>query len=119
MPIAILYGILILISYYWLDKLRIIRKSSINGSINNHLSVKLYYYTTFLLKIEMTEMLEFILPIFSISNLFFFYHILGVVSYTSMIGFFIGVIHAILPMQKINIWLFKIAKRVPNDGDYN
>jgi hypothetical protein len=44
MPIAILYGILILISYYWLDKLRIIRKSSINGSISNHLSVKLYYY---------------------------------------------------------------------------
>jgi hypothetical protein len=66
----------------------------------------------------MTEMLEFILPLFSISNLFFFYHILGIVSYTSMVGFFISVIHAILPMQKINIWLFKIANRVPNDGDY-
>ena len=43
MPIAIIYGIPILISYYWLDKLRIIRKSSINGSINNDLSVKLLY----------------------------------------------------------------------------
>ena len=43
MPIAILYGILILISYYWLDKLRIIRKSSINGSINSDFSVKLLY----------------------------------------------------------------------------
>ena len=66
----------------------------------------------------MTEMLEFILPIFSISNLFFFYYILDVISYASMIGIFISVIHAILPMQKINIWLFKIAKRVPIEGDY-
>jgi len=43
MPIAILYGILILISYYWLDKFKIIRKSSINGSINSDFSVKLLY----------------------------------------------------------------------------
>ena len=43
MPIAILYGILILISYYWLDKFKIIRRSSINGSINSDFSVKLLY----------------------------------------------------------------------------
>ena len=66
----------------------------------------------------MTEMLEFILPILGLSNLFFFYYILGVTSYASMIGLFIGVIHAILPMKNINERLFKIAKRDPNDGDY-
>ena len=57
----------------------------------------------------MTEMLEFILPILGLSNLFFFYYILGVTSYASMIGLFIGIIHAILPMQKINKYLCKIA----------
>ena len=43
MPITTLYGILILISYYWLDKLKIIKRASIKGSISNDLSVKLLY----------------------------------------------------------------------------
>ena len=43
MPVAILYCIMSLISYYWLDKLKIIRRSSIKASINSDLSVYIYY----------------------------------------------------------------------------
>jgi len=56
----------------------------------------------------MTEMLELILPIFSASNLFFFYYIDNEVSYFSIIGLGIGLIHALLPMHDINKWLFKL-----------
>ena len=57
----------------------------------------------------MTEMLEFILPISISSNLFFSYYLLDVTSYSLIITLFIVFIHAILPMQKINKYLFKIA----------
>ena len=43
MPITTLYGILILISYDWLDKLKMIKRASNKGSISNDLSVKLLY----------------------------------------------------------------------------
>ena len=46
----------------------------------------------------MTEMLELILPIFSASNLFFFYFIQNDAFVTSVIGLVIGVIHAVMPM---------------------
>ena len=35
-----------------------------------------------------------------------------------MIGLLLGLIHAILPMQKVNKWFFKIDKPIPNDLDY-
>ena len=46
----------------------------------------------------MTEMLEFILPIFAASNIFFEFYLLENISIYSLIGFILSVVHAILPM---------------------
>ncbi len=67
----------------------------------------------------MTEMLEFILPIFSASNFFFFYYTKGKSSFFTIIGFGIGLLHAILPMQLLNEKLFKIDDPDPNDATYD
>jgi len=66
----------------------------------------------------MTEMLELILPIFSASNLFFFYFIQNDAFVTTVIGLFIGVIHAVMPMQDINEKLFKLIPPTPNEKTY-
>lgn len=63
----------------------------------------------------MTEMIELMLPIFSFSNLFFFYFVLEDISIYTVIGLVIGILHAILPMQKFNEYLFKLESSIEND----
>lgn len=65
-------------------------------------------------------MIEYILPIYSLSNAIFFIYIVGSedVSALSWIGLAIGVIHTALPMQEWNEKLFKIPEAEPNSLDY-
>lgn len=52
----------------------------------------------------MTEMIEFILPIFTLSNIFFFTFIkekFEVNPYT-LVSLIIGILHAALPMEQFN-----------------
>ena len=66
------------------------------------------------LSIEMTEMLEYFLPIFSFSNLIFFI-IIGLDSGSvnipklTIASFVLGIVHAFLPMQEFNKWIFNVA----------
>ena len=70
------------------------------------------------LSIEMTEMLEFVLPIFSASNLFFYWYITDQTPTIIIISFVIGVLHAALPMQEFNELIFKLDEPEPNNIDY-
>ena len=67
----------------------------------------------------MTEMLEYILPIFSASNMFFFWYIQGTINNFTILGLVIGIVHAFLPMQKLNKKIFTIKDSVPNEVEFN
>ena len=65
---------------------------------------------------EMLEQLEYILPIFSASNLLFSIIMKGgSTPLFSFIGLAIGVIHAFLPMGDFNEYVCRITKAQPNE----
>ncbi len=103
LPQALAYSLLGLFCNFWLDKYKILRRRTVKCALNKDLSV------------EMTEMLEFILPIFSASNFFFFYYIKGSISFYTIIGFVVGSLHAVLPMQLLNEKCFKLDEPEPNE----
>lgn len=67
----------------------------------------------------MTELIEIILPIFSVANFFFLYYVQNTFSIVSFVGIMIGVIHAFLPMQMFNEFLFKLKEPKPNEMLYD
>ncbi|KRX08234.1 hypothetical protein PPERSA_01164 [Pseudocohnilembus persalinus] len=84
-----------------------------NKSVLTYLSAEL--------SIEMTEMIEYVLPIYSISCLIFSALLqdgFKSVSVYIYIGIGVGIIHAYLPMQKWNEYLFKVDEAPPNKQLY-
>lgn len=63
----------------------------------------------------MTEQIEYILPVFSASNVLFSYYMES--SWTdektiiSFIGFGLGLIHAFLPMERFNEYIFRLESQ--------
>lgn len=96
MPVCLLFSILALSFYYVCDKYILLNQCTVKRSLNFQLSV------------EMTEMLEFYIPIFSITQALFIYLIEDSLNILSLVALGIGVLHAILPMQLINKMLFKL-----------
>lgn len=68
----------------------------------------------------MTEMVEYILPIYSLSSILFFNYVIGSegISALSWICLGIGFIHCSLPLQKWNEKLFKMDLAKSNTEDY-
>lgn len=65
-------------------------------------------------------MLEYSLPLFSLSNMLAFIYISkGEVNSVSIFGFIIGLLHAFLPMQSLNLKLFTLRERNSNICTYN
>ncbi len=67
----------------------------------------------------MTEMLEYILPICSASNLFFCYYIELEINYVVLATLICAVVHALLPLQKFNEQCFKLPEPEPNTQRYS
>ncbi|EAS04833.2 kinase domain protein (macronuclear) [Tetrahymena thermophila SB210] len=107
-PVGILYSMVAILLMYWVDKFNILRRKTIKFSQSAELSI------------EMTEMIEYILPIYSLSNALFLLYIVGIdyVSVVSWISLGIGLIHAALPMQLFNEKMFEIAEAPPNLQDF-
>lgn len=63
LPVVLLWAIIGLFLTYIIDKYNLLRRRTVKFALGNSLSV------------EMTEMVEFILPIFTLSNIFFFYYV--------------------------------------------
>jgi uncharacterized membrane protein YraQ (UPF0718 family) len=55
----------------------------------------------------MIEMMEYFLPIFGISCMYFNYLLREEISLLALGPFILGIVNAFLPMQKINKFLFK------------
>lgn len=70
--------------------------------------------------LHMTEMVEYSLPMYSLSNMFAFLYInKGEVNTLSIFGFILGVTHAFLPMQLVNEKIFTLRERLPNMCTYD
>ena len=67
----------------------------------------------------MTEMIEYVLPIYSISNLYWYYRFTGKLSLYGIIGIILGVINAFLPMEQINRVLFSPEEIFENPKPLN
>ncbi|KAL4484378.1 hypothetical protein ABPG74_019555 [Tetrahymena malaccensis] len=106
-PITIFWSLIGLILQYWVDKYNLIHRSTVKYNMSAELSI------------EMTEHLEYFLPIQSISTLIFYqYANGGDWGLSSIIGTAIGLLHAFLPMQLINERFFEINKSQANTIDY-
>lgn len=67
----------------------------------------------------MTELIEYVLPIFAASNWLFFYYVTGEQGpVTCVIGVAISCLNFILPMQKINESIFQIEDAQPLKETY-
>ncbi|EWS72684.1 kinase domain protein (macronuclear) [Tetrahymena thermophila SB210] len=106
-PMTIFWSLIGLILQYWVDKYNLIHRSCVKNNMSAELSI------------EMTEHLEYFLPIQSISTLIFYqYANGGDWGLSSIIGTAIGLLHAFLPMQLINERFFEINKASANTIDY-
>ena len=94
LPQASVWIIFGLILEYWMNKYTLLKKRQVTKSLS------------FTLSIEMIEMLEYYLPIFGISCMYFNFLLRDDFSILALVPFIIGIINALLPMQKINEYLF-------------
>lgn len=95
-PVGSIFMLFGLILNYWTDKYNLLRRRTVKHNLSEELSI------------QMTEMLEYTLPLFSIANSFFFYFIEYDLQkrQLSLIGAIIGILHCFLPMQYFNQKIF-------------
>ncbi|EAR89313.2 phage head-tail family protein, putative (macronuclear) [Tetrahymena thermophila SB210] len=106
-PLVLIWGIMTIFLRYWIDKYNLMHKSTVK------------FYPSLQLCLQITESLEYCLPLYSLSNMMAFIYISGgSVDQISVFGFIIGLVHAFLPMQTLNERLFKTRERVPNECTY-
>ncbi|KAL4484377.1 hypothetical protein ABPG74_019554 [Tetrahymena malaccensis] len=106
-PMTIIWSLICFILQYWIDKYNLIYRSSVKYNMSSELSL------------EMTEHLEYFLPIQCLSTLIFYqYANGGEFGLSSILGTILGFLHAFLPMQEINERLFQVKDSSPNTIDY-
>ncbi|KAL4496207.1 hypothetical protein ABPG72_012944 [Tetrahymena utriculariae] len=107
-PFALVWTFFQLVLKYWVDKHCIIKQSTQNVGPNINLCK------------EMIENLELALPLYCLSNLIFFVYISKSNEYDSLslFGIFIGVLHAILPMDLLNERIYPIESSCSNTKSY-
>ncbi|EAS02382.2 phage head-tail family protein, putative (macronuclear) [Tetrahymena thermophila SB210] len=106
-PITIIWSLICFILQYWIDKYNLIYRSSVKYNMSSELSL------------EMTEHLEYFLPIQCLSTLIFYqYANGGEFGLSSILGTVLGFLHAFLPMQEINERFFNVKNPQANTIDY-
>eukprot|EP00331_Platyophrya_macrostoma_P018273 CAMPEP_0176472272 /NCGR_PEP_ID=MMETSP0127-20121128/41654_1 /TAXON_ID=938130 /ORGANISM="Platyophrya macrostoma, Strain WH" /LENGTH=133 /DNA_ID=CAMNT_0017867129 /DNA_START=549 /DNA_END=947 /DNA_ORIENTATION=+ len=93
-PSALIWTAIGNFANYWVEKNRILRRSSIGQTLGASLAR------------EMTELLEWFLIIYGVSTFSFNYFFLGAVSVFDIIQLVIAVANAFLPMDEINKMIF-------------
>ncbi|CAD8118599.1 unnamed protein product [Paramecium sonneborni] len=101
-PIGLVITCFALVLFYWVEKYNIARRRTIK-----------YNYSSVMSR-EMLEQLEYVLPIYCLTNLWWEYVFLESISIEAIIGVVFGVANAILPMHEINKLLFRM-KVQPNE----
>ncbi|KRX03774.1 hypothetical protein PPERSA_04282 [Pseudocohnilembus persalinus] len=111
-PMGLAWGLLNMILTYWIDKYNLLRRRSVKDNLSVELAV------------EMAEMLEYSFIFYTVGNLLTNISILktedfdNLITYIGSLSFIIAVAHVILPMQKLNNWLFKFPENPPNEQNY-
>ncbi|CAK88674.1 unnamed protein product (macronuclear) [Paramecium tetraurelia] len=97
-PLGILFSIGALTLLYWVYKYQFLRRRTFKQSLSFNLSI------------EMTEVLEYMIPIYCFSNFWFQYTFTKGkdVSSFAIIGVVIGIVNAVLPCYELNQALFII-----------
>jgi hypothetical protein len=103
LPISILYTIIGMIVFYWTEKYILTKKRSAKHHISYELTV------------EMIELLEMVILVFSFSSFLFRFIFIGRLSYIDAAMLFIGIIYSVLPMEKIATKYFSETL----DSDHN
>ena len=109
LPIGIIWSLLSLSFMYKIHKYNLIKKSTTNHVISYQLAE------------EVIEMLEYIIPIYGVSNVVFVYLVEGSLEnmgkYTILMTI-ISLIHNFLPMDQINEWILPVKKANPTNMNY-
>lgn len=95
-PVGILFSIMGLTLYYFVDKYNVLRRRTIKESLSKHLSI------------EMIEMLELIIVFTGIGNTVVSSILFAEVKWQDFIIIIIGVVYNILPMEDISSVLFPL-----------
>ncbi|CAD8112660.1 unnamed protein product [Paramecium sonneborni] len=98
-PVGILFSIMGLTLYYFVDKYNVLRRRTIKESLSKHLSI------------EMIEMLELIVIFTGIGNTVVSSILFGEVKWQDFIIIIIGVLYNLLPMEDISIVLFPLEQK--------
>ena len=106
LPQASIWVIVGLIFQYWMDKYQLLRKRTVKQSLSNNLSI------------EMTEMLEYFMPLFGAAIMYFMWSLRGSITGLETSAFVIGIVHALLPMQELNECLFVVEEGQANAQRY-
>ncbi|CAD8115777.1 unnamed protein product [Paramecium sonneborni] len=98
-PVGILFSIMGLTLYYFVDKYNVLRRRTIKESLSKHLSI------------EMIEMLELIVIFTGIGNTVVSSILFGEVKWQDFIIIIIGVVYNLLPMEDISSVLFPLEQK--------
>ncbi|CAD8169509.1 unnamed protein product [Paramecium pentaurelia] len=98
-PLGILFSIMGLTLYYFVDKYNVLRRRTIKESLSKHLSI------------EMIEMLELIIIFTGIGNTIVSSILFGEVKWQDFIIIIIGVVYILLPMEDISSVLFPLEQK--------
>ncbi|KRX05997.1 hypothetical protein PPERSA_01075 [Pseudocohnilembus persalinus] len=125
LPVCLVISLLGVIFIYWIEKYKILRKSVIQHKIGYNLST------------QMTELLEYFLPLYCIADMFFQYLVVITAykqpvegqnplvdifmqsSLAAKIGVVIGIVNLVLPMEKINQIIFTAPPSFENKHTYD
>mmetsp|Transcript_11864 Transcript_11864/g.1811 ORF Transcript_11864/g.1811 Transcript_11864/m.1811 type:complete len:147 (-) Transcript_11864:194-634(-) len=125
LPIGLFWSLLALLFTYWIEKFKILKQRVILYNLSSHLST------------EMTELLEYFLPIYCTANLVFEYLIVKtseehpsgkvnaiidmyhVSSMYAKLGILVGIVHCFLPMKRLNEILMPLNIATSNEIPYS
>lgn len=97
-PVGIIFSIIGLSIYYYIDKFNVLRRRTIKESLSKHLSL------------EMIEMLELIIIFTGIGNVVVSSILFGEIKWQDTIIIIIGMVYLVLPMEDISNILFPLEQ---------
>lgn len=106
-PIGLIISMVSIVGLYWLNKYNLLRRSMVKEQMSAELSR------------EMTELIEYVLVIYALSNTLFEYFILEHVNNIAIAGIVCGIVNAFLPMESINKRLFPTRPDFNTPQDYH
>ena len=94
LPIVIIYGLIGLSFFYWIDKYLLLNKRSVMETISAEMPF------------EMLELLDMALLVFTLSSFYFRYQLSGTYTWLGLLLVLVSVVYILLPITKISLYIF-------------